>query len=48
MVKMEDITNNDAIELKKVYYDENMTDNIIYYKDLNFSMNKGDYMEPII
>lgn len=34
--------------LKELYYKENMTDELIHYDALYFSMNDGDYKKPII
>jgi hypothetical protein len=34
--------------LKNLYYKENTSDEIINYGTFNFSLNKGDYMKPII
>ena len=35
-------------ELKTKYYEENMTDNLITYDDLYFSLNNGDYLRPLV
>jgi len=34
--------------LKKLYLEENITDNVINYGKIYFSLNDGDYLEPII
>ena len=34
-------------DLKKLYYEENVTSNVIDYKKFNFSLNGGDYLKPI-
>ena len=35
-------------QLKELYYKENRTDEVIQYDKFYFSMNKGDYMKPIL
>ena len=41
--------NENEIEyLKQLYYKENKTDEFVYYNNIIFSMNEGDYMKPII
>ena len=53
------VKNNNEIELvkgsdedikavKDLYYKENTTDEMVYYKDIHFSMNDGDYLEPTL
>ena len=44
LVKLEQPDNDGVAELKKLYYEENCTDNIINYKNFNFSLNNGDYL----
>ena len=34
--------------LKDIYYEENMTSKKIIYPDLNFSLNNGDYLKPLV
>jgi hypothetical protein len=34
-------------QVKKLYFDENMTENLIDYEFFDFSLNKGDYEKPI-
>jgi hypothetical protein len=52
LIKLEkiDITNeNEQVqELRKLYYQENLTTDLVEYNDLYFSMNNGDYMKPIL
>lgn len=48
MIKMEETSLEKMNELKKFYYDENMTCDIINYKKFYFSMNEGDYKKPCI
>lgn len=47
-IKLEEATENDIKILKNLYYKENMTDEIIKYENINFSLNKGDYCKPNI
>lgn len=35
-------------ELKDIYYKENMTSEKVIYRFNNFSINKGDYLKPIV
>lgn len=48
----ENPTQDDVNLLRQLYFEENMTSKIINYDDhrnhLNFSLNKGDYMKPIV
>jgi len=46
--KLEYANENDIKEIKIAYALENLTNNIINYKDFNFSLNSGDYIKPII
>ena len=39
---------NEVVRLKDLYYKENTTADIIEYNGFNFSLNKGDYLAPII
>ena len=39
---------DEIIRLKDLYYNENTTADIIQYDGFNFSLNKGDYLAPII
>lgn len=48
LIKLEKITDEDAAELKKIYYLENATDDLIHYGDVRYSMNEGDYKKPIV
>jgi hypothetical protein len=34
--------------LKGLYFQENTTDEVISYQDINFSLNDGDYTEPMV
>ena len=34
--------------LKKLYYIENMTSDMIKYEGFNFSLNNGDYLKPYL
>lgn len=45
-IKLEEPTEENVKELKDVYFKENITDEIINYNDVHFSLNKGDYMCP--
>ena len=46
-VKLEKPTERDVEELKDFYYQENFTDNFIDYGKIYYSMNDGDYKEPL-
>ena len=46
-IKLEKVNDDDLIGLRKLYYEENTTDKIINYGNINFSMNAGDYIRPI-
>lgn len=35
-------------KLKELYYKENSTTDVINYDEFNFSLNKGDYMKPLV
>ena len=35
-------------QLKDLYFKENMTDSVINYDKFYFSLNKGDYLKPIV
>lgn len=45
-VKLERPSESDRAKLKALYFEENMTDRIIDYPKLNFSVNNGDYLKP--
>lgn len=47
-IPLDEITNEQAEELKLLYYKENFTTDMVYYNNINFSMNDGDYLEPNI
>ena len=40
-------TEKDINNLKKLYLEENITDNVIVYDNIPFSLNDGDYLEPM-
>jgi hypothetical protein len=46
LVKLEKPTNADVDELRKLYFKENTTDELMDYGKVNFSMNDGDYVTP--
>lgn len=41
-------TLEDISKLKELYFHENVYDKIMDYSDFYFSLNKGDYMKPIV
>ena len=45
-VKLQKITEQNIKELRNLYYEENVTDNVIEYSDIYYSMNDGDYKKP--
>jgi hypothetical protein len=47
-IKLQEINNEELNELRNLYYEENMTHNVIDYKNIYFSMNSGDYLQPNI
>lgn len=48
-IEMKKPSEEDVKNLKNVYLEENTTSNIINYDDnINFSLNDGDFMDPII
>lgn len=47
-VKLEKPQTEDIRKLKKQYYQENTTDDIIHYGNIYFSLNEGDYRKPIV
>ncbi|XWV26750.1 hypothetical protein QJ857_gp0304 [Tupanvirus soda lake] len=44
--KLVGVNDEDLKGLRSLYYEENTTPNLITYGKINFSMNKGDYLEP--
>lgn len=46
--KLNEPNETDINTIKKLYYLENTTSDTINYGDMNFSLNNGDYMQPII
>lgn len=41
-------TEEESIYLKNLYKTENLTTDIVYYNDIYFTFNNGDFMQPII
>ena len=41
-------TDEEMAELRDLYYRENLTDEVVDYGDTYFSMNKGDYLQPLL
>jgi hypothetical protein len=46
LLPMRDITDQDMLQIKRLYFDENVTDRVIDYGDVLVSMNEGDYLCP--
>lgn len=46
-VEMSKPSQDDIACLKALYFRENTTDELLSYKDINFSLNNGDYMKPV-
>ncbi len=46
--QLQEITDDDIKTLRAYYYAENTTADVINYPDFYFSMNRGDYMKPIL
>jgi len=42
------ITTHQASKLRSLYFEENVTPNVIKYEPTNFSMNLGDHTKPIL
>lgn len=42
------IEENDIVELRKLYLEENTTTNVVKYSPTYFSMNEGDYKQPML
>lgn len=47
-VKLEEPTDLKIKNLKDLYFKENVTTDIMDYGDINFSLNNGDYLKPIL
>lgn len=47
MIKLEPITEAKQQDLKDTYYEENYTEKMVDYGDVDFSINLGDYQRPI-
>lgn len=47
-VELRESTDEDMKEIKSLYRQENLTTDKVEYKDIFYSMNKGDYMEPLV
>jgi len=47
-VKLEPPTEADVKELKELYLIENRGADMVFYEGINFSLNEGDYTQPII
>ena len=45
--QLEKITDENIKELKELYFKENVTDELVEYPNIYYSMNQGDYKEPI-
>lgn len=48
LIPMRPITDDDITELRKLYLDENITDQHINYGLVDYSMNEGDYKCPTV
>jgi hypothetical protein len=48
LVKLEETSDKDIEEIKQLYFYENSADTNIKYPQINYSLNMGDYMEPIL
>lgn len=47
LIKLEEMTAETMAGLKDTYREENLTEKMIKYGEVHFSMNKGDYQKPI-
>lgn len=48
LIKLENPTSSAVKELKDLYFNENTTDQLINYGTINFSLNNGDYLKPLV
>jgi hypothetical protein len=48
LVKMKKPTDEDITHLRHLYYTENVSDHPINYGKIHFSMNEGDYTQPLL
>jgi len=48
LMKLEEPTKENVKRLKDIYFEENTSDKLIDYGKVDFSLNKGDYMKPIM
>ena len=48
LIKLEKPTEKDITDLRHIYYTENFSDQLIDYGDIYFSMNDGDYTQPLL
>lgn len=46
LVKLEEATEEKVKELKDMYYKENISEEIMNYGQVDFSLNQGDYLRP--
>ena len=46
LIKLEKPTEDDIKKLKELYADENLTDKVVEYNNIYFSLNDGDYTKP--
>jgi hypothetical protein len=47
LIKLEEMTRETLSELRDTYYEENVSERKVSYGKVHFSMNSGDYQEPI-
>lgn len=48
LTKLENIDQKSMLDLRSTYYEENSTGNVVQYGQVHFSMNLGDYQQPIL
>jgi len=48
LIKLEPITKDNETKIRELYLIENKTHQMVSYNNIYFSMNKGDYMKPIV
>ena len=48
LVKLEPLTSEGMTELRHLYAQENRSDKVVDYGEVLFSMNKGDYVKPLL
>ena len=48
LFRLEETSEENMKEIKELYLKENAITEMVYYDGFHFSLNKGDYMKPIL